>query len=188
MSAARRGDRRSLEDLLRRHHDRVHLVCRRLCPDRGDAEDATQEALVAIVRGLPRYDGRAAFTTWAHRVAVNASLDQLRRRSRAAVPAELHGDGPVAPDDPAHRAVAAELRAEVDEALASLPVEFRVPVVLRDLVDLDYAEIAELLDLPPGTVRSRISRGRARLAALLPQLAPRGNPEPDGDVKAVEGP
>lgn len=188
VAAARRGDRRALEALLRRHHDRVHLVCRRMCADRGDAEDATQEALISIVRGLPRYDGRAAFTTWAHRVAVNASLDQLRRRSRAALPVDPVGDGPAAPDDAELAALASEVRGDLDLALAALPAEFRVPVVLRDLLDLDYAEIAEVLELPPGTVRSRISRGRARLAALLPHLAPtQRNQAPDDDVEAVEG-
>lgn len=180
---ARAGDRDALEVLLRRHHQRIHLLCHRMCADRGDAEDATQEALVAIVRGLPRFDGRAEFTTWSYRVATNSCLDQLRRRSRRPLPRDLSPDGAeadVAPltgssgatgadhaQDPAERAVAAEQRSTLQAALCELPEHYRVPVVLRDVADLDYAEIAELLDLPPGTVRSRIARGRRRLADAL---------------------
>ena len=78
----RHGDRAALETLLRRHHDRIHLLCHRICRDRGDAEDATQNALLAIVRGLAGFDGSAAFSTWSHRVATNACLDELRRRGR----------------------------------------------------------------------------------------------------------
>jgi RNA polymerase sigma-70 factor (ECF subfamily) len=193
---ARSGDRRALDALLRRHHDRVHLLCRRLCRDRGDAEDATQEALIAIVRGLPRYDGRAAFTTWSYRVTTNACLDQLRRRARRPMPSDLGaGDGtgpaPLIEDaaardaaDPERSALAGEDRSQLQAALAALPEEFRVPVVLRDVTDLDYAEIGDLLDLPPGTVRSRISRGRARLAASLPDLrAGTGNQDRRDDVR-----
>jgi RNA polymerase sigma-70 factor, ECF subfamily len=133
-----------------------------------DALDATQEALIAIARGIRRFDGRAAFTTWAYRVATNACLDELRRRKRRPIPG--------LPDDLGHGdlgAVAASGievlpdRLAIDAALEQLPDEFRAPVVLRDLCDLDYAEIAVTLQIPPGTVRSRIARGRAQLAQLL---------------------
>ena len=195
---ARDGDRASLDALLRRHHERIHLLCRRLCRDRGDAEDATQEALIAIVRGLPRYDGRAAFTTWSYRVTTNACLDQLRRRARRPLPSGMGGDGtepvPLVEDasarrdaDPEVRALADDDRTQLQAALAELPEEFRVPVVLRDVADLDYAEIGELLGLAPGTVRSRISRGRARLARALPQLrAGTGNQGGGADVRPDE--
>src|SRR4029079_17349171 len=80
------GGRDALEALLTRHVDRLHAVCRRVCgPDA--AFDATQHALIAITRSITRFDGRAAFTTWSHRIAVNAALDELRRSRRAAVPA-----------------------------------------------------------------------------------------------------
>ena len=80
--AARSGDRQALEDLLRRHHDRLHAVCRRLTGNDADALDATQEALIAVVRGIDRFDERSSFKTWAYRVATNAALDELRRRRR----------------------------------------------------------------------------------------------------------
>lgn len=175
VGAARQGDRDALEVLLRRHHDRILVLCRRMCRDRGDADDAAQEALVAIVRGLPRFDGTASFSTWSYRVATNACLDQLRRRGRRPVPADTsdhhEATGPAvqrpAAPDPADAAVTAEQRGTLQDALDQLPEEFRLPVVLRDVADLDYVEIGERLGLAPGTVRSRIARGRAKLAALL---------------------
>ena len=121
------------------------------------------------MRGLPSFDGRSRFGTWAYRIAVNASLDELRRRRRRPDPG-LPGDVDVPGPEPAADTAdpeSAALTADVDAALRRLPAEFRAPVVLRDLCGLDYAEIAEILDLAPGTVRSRISRGRAALAPLL---------------------
>src|SRR4029079_15320786 len=78
--AARSGDRQALEDLLRRQYDRLHALCRRLTGNDADAMDATQEALIAVARGLDRFDERSSFKTWAYRVATNAALDELRRR------------------------------------------------------------------------------------------------------------
>jgi RNA polymerase sigma-70 factor (ECF subfamily) len=169
--AACGGDRAAVDALLRRHQDLIYAVCRKITGNDVDALDATQEALIAIVRGLPRFDGRSAFTTWAYRIATNASLDELRRRRRR-VAEPLPDDGVdgdrVAVAAPG-RAVADGVadRLDIDRALAGVPEEFRVAVVLRDLCQLDYAEIASVLDIPPGTVRSRIARGRAALAVLL---------------------
>jgi RNA polymerase sigma-70 factor (ECF subfamily) len=124
-----------------------------------------------VARGIHRFDGRAAFSTWAYRVATNACLDELRRRRRRPTPG-LPDD--LGQGDRSDRGTASATGIEVlpdrlaiDDALAQLPEEFRAPVVLRDLCDLDYAEIARVLALPPGTVRSRIARGRAQLAQLL---------------------
>src|SRR5437588_3719645 len=173
--AAAAGDRSALEQLLARHLDRVHAICRRVTSHPEDALDATQEALIAVTRGLHRYDGRALFTTWLYRVSTNAALDELRRRKRRPEPAELSDDRPpaasgaggaaAAGSSPVESAVAARL--DVDAALAGLSPEFRAAVVLRDLCDLDYAEIADVLDVPIGTVRSRIARGRAAIADHL---------------------
>jgi RNA polymerase sigma-70 factor (ECF subfamily) len=82
VAAARSGDRAALEELLRTHHDRLYALARRITGNDADAADATQEALIAIVRGLPRFDGRSSFGTWAYRVTANACLDELRRRRR----------------------------------------------------------------------------------------------------------
>jgi RNA polymerase sigma-70 factor (ECF subfamily) len=173
--SARSGDRTALDALLRRHHDRILSLCRRLAGNEADALDAAQEALIAIVRGLPRFDGRAAFTTWSYRVATNACLDELRRRGRRALPG-LPEDRDGLPRSAGAPAAGIEVlpdRLAVDAALAQLPEEFRAAVVLRDLCDLEYADIAEALGIPAGTVRSRIARGRSLLADLLAE----GNPD-----------
>ncbi len=148
----------------------IHSICRRIAGNHADALDATQEALIAIVKGLDRFDGRARFSTWAYRVATNACLDELRRRSRRPDPGltDDHAENALVasfrPRDPAETVSA---KVDVDSALAGLPEEFRVAVILRDLAGLDYAEIAEVLDIAPGTVRSRIARGRSRLADTI---------------------
>ena len=170
VSAARAGDRDALDRLLRDHQPQIYALCRRITGNDADALDATQEALIAVVRGLARFDGRSRFSTWTYRIATNACLDELRRRKRRPLvglpehdgsPVELADPGT---PDPAEQVAA---RQEIDEALAGLAPEFRAAVVLRDLCQLDYAEIAEVLEIPPGTVRSRIARGRSHLAAFL---------------------
>jgi RNA polymerase sigma-70 factor (ECF subfamily) len=175
--AAAGGDRAALEVLLDRHTARVYALCRRVLGSHHDALDATQEALISVTRSIARFDGRSAFTTWLYRVATNAALDEARRRGRRPRPvetvAEPAGGVTSGASTPAE---AVEARLDIDAALAELPEDYRVAVVLRDLCDLDYAEIAAVLDVPPGTVRSRISRGRAALAtALGGNRSPAGN-------------
>ena len=161
--------------LLERHYGRVHAVCRRMSASAADADDATQEALIRIVRGIGSFDGRSSFGTWAYRVATNTSLDELRKRRRRPQPhvARREPDGqewatPEVADPRAERDVTAPAdRLALDAAVASLPDEFRAPLVMRDVADLDYAEIAEALQIPLGTVKSRIARGRRMLGELL---------------------
>jgi RNA polymerase sigma-70 factor (ECF subfamily) len=173
------GDRRALELLLDRHADRVHALCRRVVGHPEDALDAAQEAMIAVARGITRFDGRSAFTTWLYRVTTNAALDELRRARRRPRPDEELVATRAVPDPSAEDRVGA--RIDIDAALRTLPTEFRVAVVLRDLCDLDYAEIAAVLDVPPGTVRSRIARGRAALADQLGNPgAPVSRPTHDG--------
>jgi RNA polymerase sigma-70 factor, ECF subfamily len=159
---ARLGDGLALEQLLRDNHDRIYAVCRRLTANDADAADATQEALIAVVRGLPRFDGRSQFSTWVYRIAVNASIDELRRRSRRPVPGLENVHLTAAPSD---ETVATAV--DVESAVMQLPVDYRAPVVLRDMCGLDYAEIEEILEIPAGTVKSRIARGRAALVRML---------------------
>jgi RNA polymerase sigma-70 factor (ECF subfamily) len=142
----------------------VYRLCRRITGNDADALDATQEALLALVRGLPRFDGRSSFATWSYRVATNTCLDELRRRGRRPVPVDELVPPAFSGIDVADGVAD---RLSIDDALANVPPEFRVAVVLRDVCALDYAEIAEVLAVPPGTVRSRIARGRAAVAAHL---------------------
>jgi RNA polymerase sigma-70 factor (ECF subfamily) len=187
VAAAKAGDRDALDRLLRKHYDRVFAVCRHLLGNPADAADAAQNAMISAVRGLDRFDGHAAFGTWLYRIATNAALDELRRRARRPllVDQRATGDTDLVVDRAAdHGAGDAygtiEDRLLVGPALATIRDDYRAAVVLRDVADLDYAEIAEVLGIPPGTVRSRIARGRAALAVAL------GTSRPGPDVKDVD--
>jgi len=173
VAAAQGGDRNALDRLLRRHYDRIYAVCRRVTGGNRDADDACQEALIKITRSLPRFDGRSTFGTWAYRIATNASLDELRKRKRRPL---LHSvqpgdgdDGPPEVVDPmaARRVDAVADRLAIDDALGELSDDYKAAVVLRDVGDLDYDQIADILEIPIGTVKSRIARGRAALANTL---------------------
>ncbi len=172
-AAAGGGDRAALETLLERHFDRIHAICRRIAGNRDDGLDATQEALVSVARRIDSFDGRSKFTTWLYRVATNAALDEVRRRGRRPVPQEELPE----PDRATFEA-AVDARLDVDAALADVPDDHRAALVLRDLCDLDYDEIARTLDVPIGTVRSRISRGRAALADRIERAERAGNSRP----------
>lgn len=182
--ASQRGDMASLEILLDRHHDRIRAVCAKVVGSGADADDAAQMALIAIVKNLDSFDGRARFTTWSYRIATNAAIDELRRRNRRSATS--------IDDDKIHLQVAAlgnlenaaSARLDIHHALDHLAEEFRSPVVLRDLCGLDYDEIAEVLELPPGTVRSRIARGRGKLADIIGPVTDGGN---QLDSRGVQG-
>lgn len=181
MKKAQKGDQDALDALLRQHYNKIYAICRRLAGNEADALDATQEALITLVRRIDRFDGRSKFSTWMHRVATNACLDELRRRGRRPVPSPVE-ERPLATTE---RPVADTVgdRMDIEAALAQLSEEFRVPVVLCDQVGLSYEEIAKELNIAPGTVRSRISRGRRRLAEVL-----RGNPDGPGQRHTGERP
>ncbi len=183
VEAAQQGDQAALDALLRRHYDRIYAVCRRLAGNEADALDGAQEALITIAKRLDRFDGRAKFSTWAYRVATNACLDEMRRRGRRPVPGLPEFEVDVTP---LHAAGGASGHDEnivnqmtVESALQQLPEDYRSAVVLRDIADMDYAQIAEVLEIPPGTVRSRIARGRSALAEILGnQKLPGERPSP----------
>jgi RNA polymerase sigma-70 factor (ECF subfamily) len=187
VAAAQQGDRDALEQLVRRHHERVVAICRRITGNESDALDAAQDAMIAMVRGLPRFDGRSSVGTWIYRIATNASLDELRRRRRR--PLTIVRDPDRADHEHADPAAGRPIdlvadRAEVEAALLTVPEEFRIPVVLRDVADLEYSDIAETLGVPVGTVKSRIARGRGMLARALSagngnQNDAAGRPTPD---------
>lgn len=183
--AAQGGDRDALEEVLRANHDRMFVVCLRMLRDRAAAEDCTQEAMLRVVRGLAAFDHRSAVSTWCHRIAVTTALDEMRRRSRR--PSTIDDDGgdtlariadPTAEASVAASVERAEVLDEIGAALDAIPQDFARAVVLRDVADLDYAEIAEELGIAVGTVKSRISRGRALLHEILTTSGNRyGSPE-----------
>lgn len=172
----------SLDSLLRDHYSMIQAVCRRILLNDSDADDATQNAMIAIVRGYESFDGRSAFSTWVYRIATNAALDELRRRRRRPL-SLFSNDGQqvdIADTHSDDRQLAFEASDYLAQGLAQIPEEFRVALVLRDVADLDYEEISQVLNIPIGTVRSRIARGRGRLADILGNSdAPHERQNPD---------
>lgn len=164
LKRAQRGDARAVDALLRLHYDSVHAVCSRIIINKSDAEDAVQMALISIVRALPSFDGRSKFSTWVYRIATNAALDELRRISRRALPT---GNDTVIDSAVADATSSVDAQMDVTAALAQLPEDFRTVIVLRHIAELEYDEIALVIDAPVGTVRSRLSRARAQLQELL---------------------
>jgi|HigsolmetaAR206D_1030411.scaffolds.fasta_scaffold02910_2 RNA polymerase sigma factor, sigma-70 family len=188
------GDPTAFATLFHRHRDRLWAVALRTLGDREDAADALQDALLAAHRAAARFRGEAAVTTWLHRIVVNACLDRIRRRqSHPTVPLP---DSP-RPDRSGHRVGGSEPAAPtvdhdtalvVRQALAALPVEQRTALVLVDLQGYPVAEVAEILGVAEGTVKSRCARGRARLAVLLGHLrAPVPGTGSTGDAAPVPG-
>jgi RNA polymerase sigma-70 factor (ECF subfamily) len=170
------GDHAAFDALMRAHQERVFGVCLRMLRDREAALDAAQETFITVFRKADRFSGRSAFSTWLYRVAVNTCYDVLRKQKR-------HQADPL-PDttDPSdERAIdpfdSAEIRPDVEAALMALPEEFRAAVVLSDLEGLSLQMVSDALDVPVGTVKSRIFRGRKLLAERLGNLAGPSDPQ-----------
>jgi RNA polymerase sigma-70 factor, ECF subfamily len=170
------GDPDAFSTLVRRHQDRLWAVALRTIGDPDEAADALQDALVSAFKGARSYRGDAAVTTWLHRIVVNACIDRARRRqSRPSVPIDGRE---VAQRGDDHAAT--EARLDVHAALARLPEAQRLAVVLVDIEDLPVSEVARLLDVAEGTVKSRCSRARMALAAML-------RPEGPDETAVTEG-
>jgi RNA polymerase sigma-70 factor, ECF subfamily len=166
LAAHLKGDPRAFGELVSRHERRIYGLCLRILGNREDAEDATQEAFLAALRKAASFRRAAAFSTWLYRIAVNAATDQARRRGRARVtPLHPEDAGLPAPGDDLGEAVASAV--VVQTALIQVPEEFRIAVVLCDLYRLPYADAAQILEVPVGTVKSRVYRGRLALAEQL---------------------
>ncbi|CAB4641362.1 unannotated protein [freshwater metagenome] len=163
LSRAQKGDPGALDAILRHHYDAIRAVCHRIVINSADAEDATQMALISVARALPSFDRRASLSTWIYRIATNAALDELRRISRRPIPTEDSALEHTQPDATGE----VDARILITHALGRVATEYRVVLVLRHVADLDYEEIASVLDIPVGTVRSRLARGRAQLSEIV---------------------
>lgn len=169
LAKAKEGDRRAFDALLRPYRDRLWAVCLRTCGNRADAEDALQEALIAVWQNLPKFRGEASIGTWAFRIASNASLALVRKRREITVDDEL-SDAIFDGSDESDYAEDHAIRDRVQRALETLSEDFRVALVLREYGDYTYEQIAEYQQVPVQTVRSRLSRARKQLKdALLAQ-------------------
>jgi RNA polymerase sigma-70 factor (ECF subfamily) len=162
------GSEDAFTELMRRHEDRIFSLAMRMTGNRADALDATQETFIQAFRKAARFRGDSAFGTWLWRIGVNACNDILRKRKRAPQPEEDPAvEEPVGGSPSVDDAVATRL--ELKDALAELSNDYREAVVMHDLGAIPYEEIATLTGVSIGTVKSRISRGRKRLAHLLEQ-------------------
>jgi RNA polymerase sigma-70 factor, ECF subfamily len=168
------GDPEAFGELVRRHRDRLWAVAVRTLGDPEEAADAVQDALVSAFRAAHTFRGQSAVTTWLHRIVVNACLDRARKtaaRRTAPVPDERRFEDLLEPHESAEApAERDELHHELIRALATLPPDQRAALVLVDMQGYPVAEAAEVLDVPPGTIKSRCARGRARLLPLLTHL------------------
>jgi RNA polymerase sigma-70 factor (ECF subfamily) len=168
------GDRDAFAELVRRHRDRLWAVALRTLGDREDAADAVQDALLSAYRAADRFRGDSAVTTWLHRIVVNACLDRVRRRqARPTVPLPEQDIGlPTSRggDSGNNPGYDSDTTLTVQAALSRLPADQRVPLVLLDMHGYSVAEIATMLGVAEGTVKSRCARGRARLAVMLGHL------------------
>ncbi|WP_027342861.1 RNA polymerase sigma factor SigM [Hamadaea tsunoensis] len=175
------GDRDAFAEIVRRHRDRLWAVAMRTLHDREEAADALQDALLKAYRSAAGFRGEAAVTTWLHRIVVNACLDRVRRRqARPTVPLPGQGEpeGHARPE-PASPVVDHDTHLVVRDALQQLPEEQRAALILVDVQGYSVAEVAVILGVAEGTVKSRCSRGRARLAVMLGHLR---NPAGHGGV------
>ena len=174
IDAARQGDMAAFEQLVRLYEKRVFALTKRMCRNPADAEEAAQEAFLAVWQGLPFFRGDSSFSTWLYRLVSNACVDVLRREGRhqtAAGPSlddeAVSIDVPDAAPTPHDAAEQSELRQQIEEGLAALSPEHREVLILREMHQLSYDEIAETLDMDIGTVKSRINRGRKQLRKIL---------------------
>lgn len=163
VAACQRGDRDAFGRLFDLHRDRVFRIALGIAGDRDRAADITQDVFMKLLTRLAQFDARSAFTTWLYRIVVTTAID-ARRASGRIEPLDDGVAGEARVDDEYARK---EQRAHVEHAIRRLPTALRAPLVLRHFADLSYAEIAATLDVPLGTVSSRLSRAYAAVARAL---------------------
>ena len=175
------GDGHAWQQIVESQHRRVYVLCYRFTGSAADAEDLTQDVFLKVYRNLKTFDvERGSFQGWLTALTRNLLVDHFRRTRNEQTTHSLDAgwddpDAPCSPAerveakelDPLQRSIGRELQAQVQKALLQVSPELREAVILRDLKDMDYKEIAEVLKIPEGTVKSRISRGRMELARLL---------------------
>jgi RNA polymerase sigma-70 factor (ECF subfamily) len=154
------GDKLAFAELVRRHRSFVMALVYRLCGDAAQAEDIAQDAFLRVWQALPSFRGQAAFRTWLYRVASNVAIEQLRHAKRTV---DIESIPVAAQDTPEDTAMRTEQFRVVREAILRLPLQSRLVLILREYEGLSYKEIASALDIPIGTVMSRLNYARQRL-------------------------
>ena len=170
IAQAKKGDADAFAFLVETYETSIYRLALRMCGNAHDAEEVAQEAFVAAWKGLPSFRGESKFSSWLYQLTTNAAIDFLRRekRHRAATPLEDEME-PVSPDTPQQAVEEDEVRHALQQALDSLTPEHREIFLLRQMRQLSYEEIGRLLDLEPGTVKSRLSRAKKQLRQILTQ-------------------
>jgi len=176
------GQEQAFAVLMERHERRVYNLAYRMLGSPEDARDATQDAFLSCFRHLAKFRGDSSFSTWLHRIALNACYDALRRR-RDTTSLEGRSVDPMPVPDHADRAAAAT---DVQRALLGVPPDFRAVLVMHELQDLPLEDIAATLGLPVGTVKSRLHRGRVALGRILSGGRADGTPNPGAPVQATK--
>lgn len=182
VARAQAGDNRAFDLLVRKYQTRIIQLCNRLVGD-ADSMDVAQEAFIKAFRALKGFRGQSAFYTWLYRIAINTSKNHLVARKRRpsyqdidVQDAELfgHTEHLSDVDTPEAELLSDEIRQKVGEVISGLPADLRQAITLRELEGLSYEEIAEAMDCPIGTVRSRIFRARAAVDEVVAPLMERG--------------
>ena len=171
IQAARNGDQAAFGELVQQYQKRVFALAVRMCPTPELAEEAAQEAFLAAWQGLPFFRGDSAFATWLYRLTSNACVDLLRKENRHQGPSlddeTVSAEVPDPTPTPEKAVEQQELRGQIEAGLQTLSPEHREVLILREMHQLTYDEIADTLSLDVGTVKSRISRGRKQLRNFL---------------------
>ncbi|MCQ2436795.1 MAG: sigma-70 family RNA polymerase sigma factor [Clostridia bacterium] len=169
-----RGDSSAFSVLMAAHERQMYGVCLRMFGERNvaDAQDGLQEAMIRVWRAIGRFEGKSAFSTWVYRITVNACLDELRRRkSRPATSMDQLVDDGWTPKDtsagPEQKAIQSEKSRALKQAVNELPEDMRAVIMMRDIDGYSYEEIADVLGINVGTVKSRISRARGKLRQAI---------------------
>ena len=200
LSRLRAGEDSAFEELVRDVGGRLLSVARRMLPNDEDAQDAVQDAFVSAFKALPNFDGKSRLSTWLHRIVVNASLMKLRTKRRKPLRSiddlmpRFFDDGhhvhpSLGVDMPVDKLVQqTEVQKAVREAIDELPEDYRTVLVLRDLQGLDTAEAAEVLDITPNAVKTRLHRARLALRELMrPRLVGLGENAAPTSASEAEG-
>ena len=173
VDAAKRGDRKAFDELVRATYQDTYTLAHRLCGNEDDARDVTQDAYLRAFRSIAKFRGDAQITTWLYRITANCAATHLEKRGRQRHD-ELTDDLPVAEEhpsrDPEAEAERGASRELIEEALRSLPPALRAVVVLRDVYDLPHADIADELDITESAAKVRLHRARRKLRERLHPL------------------
>lgn len=167
---AQNGDRAAFEELVRRNADHLYAVIVRFVADGGEAEEVTQEAFLRAWRSIGRFEGRSRFFTWLYRIGINEAKRRAGRTPPIAVVSLDDEPIPEAPDwseAPETRLDQSDLRRVLEEAIRALPIDFRAPIILRDVEGLTTREAAEVMDLGEAAFKSRLHRGRLAVRRAL---------------------